>query len=62
VKHDFQPHGLTLRIVAPLAIERTSFEKNRGADAGPVVKRKPLYVENYSRVRVDHVVIIAWIP
>jgi hypothetical protein len=43
--------GLTLRVVAPPTPERTSLEKNRGANARSIVERKPLYVENYSRLQ-----------
>ena len=44
--HHFQAQGLALGIVAPPAVERTSFEKDRGADPGPVVEGEFLYVEN----------------
>lgn len=38
--------SLTLRVVAPLAVERTSLEEDRGADAGPIVDGEPLDVKD----------------
>ena len=47
LEHNFLSHGLALGVMTPPAIKRTALEENRGANPGPVVDGKLLYVEYY---------------
>ena len=42
------PRGQAFRIVAPGAVQGTALEEDRGADAGPVVQRVALDVEDHA--------------
>lgn len=43
---DLRTEGDCLRVVAPAALQRTAFQEDGRADAGTIVQRAPLNVEN----------------
>jgi hypothetical protein len=47
-EHHVRLERLALWIVAPPAIQGTALEKNRGADARPIVNGKLFYVKDHS--------------